>query len=114
MLPHRHIDTLIEQIEHLASIAIQGNLIEVKLTCGTPSCICHRDPERRHGPHLSLKYKDAEGRGRSLYVPRSHEQEVRAAVEAWTALRQAIVTVGYSNREALAERVRGRSREKAE
>lgn len=110
MSPPRDTHELEKQLSHLARIAIAGSLIETTLTCGTKSCACHKDPSRRHGPHLSLKYKDEQGHGRSLYVPRSHEQEVREAVEAWSALWQTIVALGHCNREALAERVRSRQR----
>lgn len=28
-----------------------GSITRRWLTCGKPSCICHRDPSRRHGPY---------------------------------------------------------------
>jgi hypothetical protein len=28
-----------------------GSISVQRLTCGQPTCICHRDPERRHGPY---------------------------------------------------------------
>jgi hypothetical protein len=101
---------LLPQLQALGERAIQGSLVEVRLTCGTPTCGCHQDPDRRHGPHLYLRYRDGKGRSRSLYVPRSHEGEVREAVEAWGRMREAMLELSQSNREALRERLRRRSR----
>lgn len=28
-----------------------GSISEQRLTCGKPSCACHQDPDRRHGPY---------------------------------------------------------------
>lgn len=29
----------------------RGSIARTWLTCGKPSCICHRDPAQRHGPY---------------------------------------------------------------
>jgi hypothetical protein len=29
-----------------------GSVQSQRLTCGTPGCACHRDPEARHGPYI--------------------------------------------------------------
>jgi hypothetical protein len=110
MLP-RPLARLRQQIHDLGEHAIQGNLVESLMRCGTPSCGCHQDPKRRHGPHLYLKFRDAEGRSRSLYIPRSHEGEVRAAVLAWSQMRQGMLELSQHNREALKERLRRRPRD---
>jgi hypothetical protein len=36
-----------------------GSVTEQRLTCGKPSCACHRDPARRHGPYLYWSTKIA-------------------------------------------------------
>jgi|PlaIllAssembly_1097288.scaffolds.fasta_scaffold1722168_1 hypothetical protein len=97
---------LLRQLDTLAQKAIQGTLVEVYLRCGTPSCGCHQDPARRHGPHLYLKFKDADGRSTSLYIPRSHAREARRAVEAWGRMWQVMLRLGQRNRRALARRMR--------
>ena len=97
---------LLRRLETLAEKAIQGTLVEVRLRCGTPSCGCHQDPARRHGPHLYLKFKDAEGRSTSLYIPRRHAREARRAVEAWGRMWQTMLVLGQRNRQALAKRMR--------
>lgn len=105
-MPGRSRSTLLRALSSLATIAIQGNLAESLLRCGTKSCGCHRDPARRHGPHLYLKFRTREGRSTGLYVPRSHEAEMRRAVAAWAELWQAVLELGQLNREALRARMR--------
>jgi len=87
---------------------VPGTLVEVVLRCGTASCACHRDPARRHGPHLYLKFRDPEGRATSLYVPRAQAVAARRAVRAWRALWDTSVAVGHLNRQALRNRLRRR------
>ena len=99
---------LLGHIGRQAASAVQGSLAEVYVRCGSPSCACHRDPEKRHGPHLYLKYKDPRGRSTGMYVPREHEAEMRRAVEAWAELRESIVAVAQLNRGELHERLRRR------
>jgi hypothetical protein len=102
--------SLLKHLVHLAEVAVPGTLVEVFLRCGTASCSCHRDPERRHGPHLYLKFRDSEGRSTSLYVPRAQEAVARRAVKAWSELWDTSVALGELNREALRTRVRRRDR----
>lgn len=97
----RRIQTLIES-------AVPGTLAEVMLRCGKAACRCRNDPSRRHGPHLYLKFRDENGRYTSLYIPRSHEREVRRGVEAWSKLRGAVAQLGHENRKALSKRLRQR------
>jgi len=44
-----------------------------------------------------------------MYVPRSHEREMREAVEAWGRMWEAMLELSQNNREALRERLRRRS-----
>ena len=90
--------------------ALPGTLVEVMLRCGKQACGCRNDPSRRHGPHLYLKFRDENGRYTSLYIPRSHEAEVRRGVEAWSKMREAMVELGHHNRKALSKRLRQRPR----
>jgi hypothetical protein len=97
---------LLRRLTQLAAIAVPGTLVEVFLRCGTAACGCHRDPARRHGPHLYLKFRDADGHATSLYVPRAQATAARRAVRAWSALWDTSVAVGALNRQALRTRVR--------
>jgi hypothetical protein len=99
---------LLRRINRLGRCALPGTLVEVLVRCGTPSCACHRDPSRRHGPHLYLKYKSPQGRSTGMYVPRTAEAELRRGVAAWAELWQTMVQLGHRNREALQQRLRRR------
>ncbi len=61
---------------------VQGGLSETTRTCGNTNCACHRDPSRRHGPHLYLTFR-REGKSSSLYVPPKHAAAVKEAQAAW-------------------------------
>ena len=69
----------IQRLQALAENALPGTLSEVMLRCGKKTCGCSTDPNRRHGPHLYLKFRDENGRNTSLYIPRSYAPEVRRA-----------------------------------
>jgi hypothetical protein len=38
---------------HLADIGFiwPGSINRLKLRCGKPTCVCHKDPQARHGPY---------------------------------------------------------------
>ena len=110
MMSRQKMSQLLSRLPALGDHALQGSLVEVLLTGGTPTCGCHQDPNRRHGPHLYRRYRDEQGRSRSMYVPRSHEGEVRQAVQAWGQMWEAMLELSPNNREALRERLRRRSR----
>ena len=108
-MPRSH-SKLLRQLQDLGQRALQGSLVEVMLPCGTRSCGCHQDPSRRHGPHLYLKLRDANKRSTSLYIPRSHEREVREAVAAWSRMWTTMLEISHHNRQVLSERLRSRPR----
>lgn len=99
---------LLQQLQTLGDNAVPGTLTEVMLRCGKTACGCRTDPDRRHGPHLYLKFQNEEGRSTSLYIPRSHEEEVRRGVEAWRRMRETVAELGNHNRKAIAKRLRQR------
>ena len=35
----------------------KGTVLERWMKCGQPSCACHQDPEKRHGPYWEWTYK---------------------------------------------------------
>lgn len=35
----------------------EGSLIKRSLTCGNPSCRCHNNPDKRHGPYFQMTWK---------------------------------------------------------
>jgi hypothetical protein len=36
----------------------KGSITERWIPCGTPSCACHKDPKKRHGPYYQLSWKE--------------------------------------------------------
>lgn len=45
-----------QQLRSVGYICL-GSITQRWLTCGTLSCICHRDPTRRHGPYYQWTRK---------------------------------------------------------
>jgi len=54
-----------ELVRKLAALGFmhEGTVVRQRLTCGKNSCVCHTDPERRHGPYL---YWTAKIKGRTV------------------------------------------------
>ena len=73
---------LITRLLRATETMVQGGLSETSRRCGNPGCICYRDPERLHGPHLYITYRE-DGKSRSLYVPTEHADSARQAQQAW-------------------------------
>ena len=48
----------------------RGSITRQWLTCGKPSCVCHRDPTQRHGPYYYWTRK-VEGRTQSRMLDES-------------------------------------------
>ena len=61
---------------------VQGGLSETTRQCGKPTCACHSDPSRRHGPHLYLTFRK-DGKSHATYIAPEHAVEVREAHAAW-------------------------------
>ena len=36
----------------------KGSIIKRRLTCGNPTCQCHSDPEKLHGPYYQISWKE--------------------------------------------------------
>ena len=90
--------TLLRKLLQSARIMIQGGLSETTRRCGNPNCACHRDPARRHGPHLYITWSE-KGRSRSLYVPADRVQQARRAHAAWTQFWACAVQLAADNRQ---------------
>ena len=77
---------------------IQGSLSEVTRQCGDPRCACAWDPQRRHGPHLYLKFT-SEAQSHSVYVPPEHAQVLRESHQAWLRFQEIGTRLAANNRE---------------
>ncbi len=95
---------LIRDLVRHAATMIQAGVSRTTRTCSTPSCGCHTDPSRRHGPHTYLTFRDAAGTSASLYVAPEHAAEALAAKAAWDRFWEAAVALAAGNREGLRRR----------
>jgi hypothetical protein len=73
---------LVTRLLRALETMVQGGLSETSRRCGNPGCICYRDPQQLHGPHLYITYRE-DGKSRSLYVPPEHAENARQAQKAW-------------------------------
>ena len=90
----------IADMTQAAWLMVHGSLSEVTRHCGDPSCACARDPARRHGPHLYLRFS-AEGKPHSVYVPPEDQEAVSSAHQAWLRFNEAAEQMAAGNRKRL-------------
>lgn len=95
--------SLLQQIQRAAQSMIQGGLSATTRTCGKPSCPCHTDPARRHGPNLYFTWRSG-GKSHALYVPAEHAREAKAAQAAWARFWEVGCRMAALNRERLRKR----------
>ena len=91
---------LIERLLRATETMVQGGLSETSRRCGNPGCACYRDPQRLHGSHLYITYRE-DGKSRSLYVPPEHAKTARRAQRAWAAFWKIGCSLAALNREQL-------------
>lgn len=96
----RRQEQLIKRLLRATEKMVQGGLSETSRRCGNPNCICQRDPERLHGPHLYITYRE-DGKSRSLYVPPEHAKTARQAQQSWAAFWKIGCSLAALNREQL-------------
>jgi Family of unknown function (DUF6788) len=93
-------NALLVELAHVAHLMIPGSLSEVTRQCGDPSCACARDPSRRHGPHLYLKFS-AGGKAHSVYVPAEDRDAFMQAHQAWLRFNELASQMAEGNRQRL-------------
>jgi hypothetical protein len=91
---------LMDRLLRATKTMVQGGLAETSRRCGNPGCVCSRDPQRLHGPHLYITYRE-DGKSRSLYVPPEHAKAARRAQQAWAAFWEIGCSLGKLNRDRL-------------
>ena len=91
-------EALISELARVAHLMVNGSLSEVTRQCGDPSCACAKDPSRRHGPHLYLKFS-AEAKAYSVYIPAERQEAIRQAHQAWLRFNEIASEMASSNRE---------------
>jgi hypothetical protein len=91
---------LIQRLLQVTETMVQGGLSETSRRCGSPNCVCSRDPKRLHGPHLYITYRE-DGKSRSLYVPPEHADVARQGQQAWAAFWEIGCSLAELNRDQL-------------
>ena len=91
---------LIDRLLRATETMVQGGLSETSRRCGNPNCVCYRNPERLHRPHLYVTYRE-DGKSRSLYVPPEHAQAAREAQQAWANFWEIGCSLAKVNRDHL-------------
>ncbi len=91
---------LVRRLLRVAETMVQGGLSETSRRCGNPNCVCQRDPNRLHGPHLYITFRE-HNKSRSLYVPAEHAKIARQAQKAWAAYWKIGCALAKLNRDRL-------------
>jgi hypothetical protein len=47
----------VRQELHQLDYFLKGTVLKRMMKCGQPTCACHRDPAKRHGPYFEWTYK---------------------------------------------------------
>ena len=91
---------LIDRLLRATEIMVQGGLSETSRRCGNRNCVCFRDSEHLHGPHLYVTFRE-DGKSRSLYVPPEHAKAAREAQQAWATFWEIGCSLAKLNRDRL-------------
>jgi hypothetical protein len=89
-----------DRLLRATEMMVQGGLSETSRRCGNPNCVCSRDPEQLHGPHLYITYRE-DDKSRSLYVPPEHAKIARQAQQAWATFWEVGCSLAKLNRDQL-------------
>jgi hypothetical protein len=96
---------LLTDISRLASIAIAGAASETYRTCGNAGCRCHAKGPK-HGPHMYVSFRGDAGKTTGYYVPKAAQDDIRAGIQAWQALRELLRELADLNKEGVLARAR--------
>ena len=96
---------LLRRLLPLARRALFGTLSQTYRTCGRPGCRCHQG--HKHGPHLYVSFRGAQGTTRGFYVPQALAEPMREGVAAWQELQEVLRQLAETNRQQLWAHRRG-------
>jgi hypothetical protein len=83
----------------------KGTVLERKMKCGQPSCVCHQDPSKRHGPYWEWTYK-AQGKTVNVKLTPEAGPLYRAASREYRSLKALLARLERISRTALAAQAR--------
>ncbi len=92
-------EALFRRLSRLARRSLFGTLSETYRTCGRPGCRCHQG--HKHGPHLYVSFRGADGTTTGYYVPQALAEPMRAGVAAWQELQEVVRELAELNRQRL-------------
>lgn len=103
-------DKAVKRLLELAPQMLFGSSSQTYRTCGNPNCRCHSTGPK-HGPHMYVNYKGADGRTTGYYVPQAFHDRVLQGLSAWREVHALSKEIGELNREIMdAERPKKRRR----
>jgi hypothetical protein len=76
-----------------------GSVVKQYMFCGKPSCACHQDPKRKHGPYYYLSYKE-EGQSRYKYLGKATSPAVEQA-RNYQGFQRGMAQLGKIHREII-------------
>jgi len=77
---------LLKRLRQMGPI-LKGSLVEMEMTCGTPSCRCHKGGPKHKGYYFSYR---TEGKSHTVYVPKGRVAEAKQAHRNWMKLKEII------------------------
>lgn len=90
---------LLRRLSTLGEGILFGTPSETYRTCGQPTCRCHQG--HKHGPHLYLSFRGAEGKTTGHYVPQDLADATRSGIGAWHEAQEVLRELAELNREEL-------------
>ena len=104
---------LMREIQELVPRALLGTLSETYRRCGNPNCRCHHEGPK-HGPHLYVSYRGADGKTTGYYVPEASHASVRDGIQAWRRIQECLRKLVFANEDRMiASKSRARPRKPA-
>jgi hypothetical protein len=93
-----------QQLQELGYFC-KGTVLERKMKCGQPSCACHQDPAKRHGPYWEWTYK-AHGKTVNVKLTSEAGPLYKAASGQYRKLKSLLNRLERISRSALASQAK--------
>ncbi len=97
----RQIREQLQQVDYF----LKGTVLKRMMKCGQPTCACHRDASRRHGPYFEWTYK-LQGKTVSVKLSPQAAPLYQAATKQHRQLKVVLARMERLSRTALARLAR--------
>jgi hypothetical protein len=94
-------DKAIKRLLELAPQMLFGSSSQTYRTCGNARCRCHSSGPK-HGPHVYVNYKGADGRTTGYYVAQALQERVQQGLTAWRQFYEVSKEIAELNRQIMA------------